>query len=246
MRYLVFTDIHGNLEALNTVLKFAETKSIDHYLLLGDLVGYGADPEEVTNKIQGIKSISTIRGNHDKAVANINSLEGFNAVAAAAIVWTRGHLSDESMHFLSQLQKGPLTVHEKITLCHGAPFDEDYYIFGELDAAEAFAYLDTPLTFFGHTHLPFVYSLKDSLVKGSYISGKEEEVTLKKNTKYLINPGSVGQPRDRNSLTSCAIYESEKNKVSFFRMKYDIKKAQDKIRKAGLPPSLADRLSLGV
>jgi predicted phosphodiesterase len=246
MRYLIFTDIHGNLEALNTVLEFAETKSIDHYLLLGDLVGYGADPEDVINKIQEIKSISTIRGNHDKAVANINSLEGFNAVAAAAIVWTRGHLSDESMHFLSQLQKGPLTVHEKITLCHGAPFDEDYYIFGELDAAEAFAYLDTPLTFFGHTHLPFVYSLKDNLVKGSYISGNEEEVTLKKNTKYLINPGSVGQPRDRNILTSCAIYESEKNKVSFFRMKYDIEKAQDKIRKAGLPPSLADRLSLGV
>ena len=246
MRYLIFTDIHGNLEALNTVLNLAETKSIDRYLLLGDLVGYGADPEEVINKIQGIECISTIRGNHDKAVANIDSLEGFNAVAAAAIVWTRENLSDENMHFLSQLPKGPLTVHENITLCHGAPFDEDYYIFGELDAAEAFAYIDTPLTFFGHTHLPFVYSLKNGLVKGSYISGNEEKVVLEKDTKYLINPGSVGQPRDRNSLTSCAVYESEKNKVSFFRMKYDIKKAQDKIRKAGLPPSLAERLSLGV
>jgi len=246
MRYLLFTDIHGNLEALNSVLEFAEKKNVEHYIFLGDLVGYGANPDEVINKIRSIKPISYIRGNHDKAVANIDSLEGFNSVAAAAIVWTRENLTDENMDFLRLLKKGPLKVHENITICHGAPFDEDYYIFGEMDAAEAFVYLETPITFFGHTHLPFIYTLENSLVLGTYMSGKNKEMVLKKNIKYLVNPGSVGQPRDRNKLAACAIYESEKNKVTFYRMKYDIKKAQDKIRRAGLPPSLAERLSLGV
>ena len=246
MRYLIFTDIHGNLEALNSVLEFAEKKSIDHFIFLGDLVGYGANPDEVIKKIRDIKSISTIRGNHDKAVANIDSLEGFNAVAAAAIIWTRENLTDGNMDYLCQLKKGPVHVHKNITICHGAPFDEDYYIFGEMDAAEAFAYLETPIAFFGHTHLPFVYSLENNLVKGTYMSGKNKEVSMKKNIKYLINPGSVGQPRDRNSLAACAIYESDENKVTFYRMEYDIKKTQDKIKKAGLPHSLADRLSLGV
>ncbi|MBD3415296.1 MAG: metallophosphoesterase [Candidatus Aminicenantes bacterium] len=246
MRYLIFTDIHGNLEALLAVLEFAEKKNIDHYIFLGDLVGYGADPGKVINKIRSLKSISYIRGNHDKAVANINSLEGFNSIAAAAILWTRENLSDDNMDFLTQLKKGPSQVKKDITICHGAPFDEDYYIFGELDAAEAFNYLETPITFFGHTHLPFVYSLKNSLVKGTYISGKAEEVELKENIKFLINPGSVGQPRDRNSLAACAIYQPDQHKITFYRLKYDIKKAQDKIRKAGLPHSLADRLSVGV
>jgi len=246
MRYLVFSDIHGNLEALETIMDFAEKKSIDHYILLGDLVGYGADPEKVINKIRAIKKITYIRGNHDKAVAQINSLEGFNSVAAAAIIWTQKNISDENMHFLSQMKKGPLTIQKDITLCHGAPFDEDYYIFGEMDAAEAFVYLKTSVNFFGHTHLPFVYSLKNNLVRGNYMSGESNEVILEKNIKYLINPGSVGQPRDRNSLAACAIYESDQRKVTFYRMKYDIKKAQNKIREAGLPPSLAERLSLGV
>ncbi|MFW6124035.1 MAG: metallophosphoesterase family protein [Acidobacteriota bacterium] len=246
MRYLIFTDIHGNLEALNSVLEFAEKKNIDHYIFLGDLVGYGADPNEVINKIRSIQSISTIRGNHDKAVANIDSLEGFNSVAASAIVWTREKLRDRNMDFLCHLKKGPVHVHENITICHGAPFDEDYYIFGEMDAAEAFPYLKTPVNFFGHTHLPFVYSLENNLVKGTYMSEKINEVIIKKNIKYLINPGSVGQPRDRNNLAACALYDSDKNKVTFYRMKYDIKKAQEKIKRAGLPHSLADRLSLGV
>jgi putative phosphoesterase len=246
MRYLVFSDIHGNLEALESIMDFAEKKSIDRYILLGDLVGYGADPEKVINKIRAIKKITYIRGNHDKAVAHINSLEGFNSIAAAAIIWTQKNISDENMHFLSQMKKGPLTIQKDITLCHGAPFDEDYYIFGEMDAAEAFVYLKTSVNFFGHTHLPFVYSLKNNLVRGDYMSGESNEVVLEKSIKYLINPGSVGQPRDRNSLAACAIYESDQRKVTFYRMKYDIKKAQNKIREAGLPPSLAERLSLGV
>jgi len=246
MRYLIFTDIHGNLEALDTVLEFVKDKNIEHYILLGDLVGYGADPDKIINKIQTLKPISIIRGNHDKAVANINSLEGFNSVAAAALEWTRENLSEQDIDFLTKLKKGPLSVHKNITIFHGAPFDEDYYIFGELDAVEAFAYLETHIAFFGHTHLPFVYTLKNSLVKGTYMSEKINEVELKQDTRYLINPGSVGQPRDRNNMAACAIYDSDKKNVVFYRMKYDIEKAQNKIRKAGLPPSLAERLSLGV
>lgn len=246
MRYLVFTDIHGNLEAFLALLKFIQRKKIDHYLFLGDLVGYGASPNEIIQKIQSLKPITLIRGNHDKAICGQDSIETFNPIAASAIYWTKNNIKKKNNEFLCRLKKGPLIIHDDITLCHGAPFDEDYYIFGEFDAAEAFQHITTPLCFFGHTHFPYVYTEKDNLLEGTFLVGNSNEIRIEKGMKYLINPGSVGQPRDRNPLAAFAIYDSKAKKMKFYRIKYDIKEAQKKIKQKKLPGALAERLSLGI
>lgn len=246
MRYFIFTDIHGNLEAFLTVLKFVKRRKIDYFLFLGDLVGYGASPNEIIQKTQALKPISTIRGNHDKAVCRLDTIQTFNPIAASAINWTKRTLRKKNINYLCRLKQGPLIVHNYITLCHGAPFDEDHYIFGEFDAAEAFLHIQTPLCFFGHTHFPFVYAEKDHMVEGTFLTGNFNEIKLEKDKRYLINPGSVGQPRDRNSRAACAIYDSKTRKIKFFRLEYDIKEAQKKILEENLPPALAERLSLGI
>jgi predicted phosphodiesterase len=246
MRYLIFTDIHGNLEALNAVLKFTQSKKIDHYVFLGDLVGYGASPNETIQKIRGLKPLTIIRGNHDKAVCGLDSIETFNPIAASAIEWTKKKILKRNGELLSHLKMGPLTLHDLITCCHGSPFDEDYYIFGEFDAAEAFDFLDFPLCFFGHTHFPFIYTKRENVVEGTFLEGNKNEIKLEKDVRYLINPGSVGQPRDRNPRAACAIFDSETKIIKFYRLEYNIEEAQKKIRKENLPPALAERLSLGI
>jgi len=246
MRYLIFTDIHGNLEAFLSVLKFAQRRRIDHYLFLGDMVGYGASPNEVIQKVQGLKPLSMIRGNHDKAICDPEAVKTFNPIAASAIQWTSNHLLKKSLSFLCRINPGPRVIHNHITICHGAPFDEDYYIFGEFDAAEAFLHIRTPICFFGHTHFPFIYSEHDHLVEGTFLTGNGNEFKLEKDVRYLINPGSVGQPRDRNTRAACAIYDSRTRKIRFYRLEYNIEAAQDKILKENLPAALAERLALGI
>ena len=246
MRYLIFTDIHGNLEAFNALLKFIQKRKIDHFVCLGDLVGYGASPNETIQKVRSLRPLSIIRGNHDKAVSGFDSIETFNPIAAAAIFWTKKKILRKNAEFLGHLKKGPQIVNDLFTICHGAPFDEDYYIFGEFDAAEAFDYLKLPLCFFGHTHFPFVYTRRDTTVEGTFLEGNSNEVKLEKGLTYLINPGSVGQPRDRNPRAAFAIYDSDLHVIKFFRLEYDIDDAQEKILKANLPPALAERLSLGI
>jgi predicted phosphodiesterase len=246
MRYFLFTDIHGNLEALLPVLEFAQKKNIDHYICLGDLVGYGASANEVIDKVLALKSLSIIRGNHDKAVCSLDSVQTFNPIAAAAIHWTKKSITKKNLHYLTNLKQGPNIIHDDIMICHGAPFDEDHYIFGEFDAKEAFSHTTTSLCFFGHTHFPFVYTQNNRLIDGAFIQGSSNEVKIEKDIKYLINPGSVGQPRDRNNRAACAIYDSDSKTVKFFRFDYDIKGAQKKIKDADLPPALAERLRIGI
>ncbi|MGB8952745.1 MAG: metallophosphoesterase family protein [Candidatus Aminicenantales bacterium] len=246
MRYLIFTDIHGNLEALNTLLKFSQRRKIDYFVCLGDLVGYGASPNETIQKIHNLKPLSIIRGNHDKAVSGLDSIENFNPIAASAIQWTKKRILKKNRDLLVHLKKGPQIVHNLFTICHGAPFDEDYYIFGEFDAAEAFQYLKSPLCFFGHTHFPFIYTMRDSWVEATFLEGNFSELKLEKDVQYLINPGSVGQPRDRNPRAGFAIYDSDTRLVKFYRLPYAVEEAQKKILKENLPPALAERLSLGI
>jgi predicted phosphodiesterase len=246
MRYLIFSDIHGNLEAFDVLLRFAAKKKIDHYVCLGDLVGYGASPNEIIHKVRKLKPFSIIRGNHDKAVSGQDSIETFNPIAAAAIRWTQSVVTKSNAEFLHKLHRGPLAVDGLFTICHGAPFDEDYYVFGEFDADEAFDYLPTPLGFFGHTHFPFVYNRRGEDVAGAYMDGNGREIKLEKGVSYLINPGSIGQPRDRNPQAAFAIYDSERQTVKFHRLAYDIAAAQKKIHKAELPPALAERLAVGI
>jgi len=246
MRYLVFTDIHGNLEAFLAVLKAVQKKRLDHYLFLGDLVGYGASPNEVIQRLLMLKPMSLVRGNHDKAVCGLDSVQTFNPIAAAAIHWTREKIHRRNRDFLSRLKTSPEVVDERITICHGAPFDEDYYIFGEFDAAEAFGYFSTPVCFFGHTHFPYLYAEKDGTVEGTFLEGDGNEVRLERGVKYLINPGSVGQPRDRDPRAAYAIYDTEARTVKFYRVAYDIEAAQRRILDEKLPSALAERLSLGI
>lgn len=246
MRYLIFTDIHGNLEAFIALLKFIKNRKIDYFLFLGDLVGYGASPNEIIQKIHTLKPIFMIRGNHDKAVCGLDTVQTFNPIAASAILWSKQKILKKYLNFLCRLKQGPIIIHDNITLCHGAPFDEDHYIFGEFDAAEAFLHFNTQICFFGHTHFPFVYTEKDNLLEATFLTGNSYEIKIEKDTRYLINPGSVGQPRDRNSRAACAIYDSKTRKVKFFRLEYDVKEAQRKILDENLPPSLAERLAIGI
>jgi len=246
MRYMIFTDIHGNYEACAAVLKAVHKKRIDSYIFLGDLVGYGASPNEVVQEVRSLKPLSILRGNHDKAVTGLDSVQTFNPIAAAAIFWTKKVLSKKNLDYLRQLERGPMIVGENIMICHGAPFDEDYYIFGEFDAAEAFSYVTTPLCFFGHTHFPFVYTEIEGNVESTFLEGDSNEIKLEKGVKYLINPGSVGQPRDRNPRAAYAVYDSETRIIKFYRVEYDIELAQKKILDEHLPPALAERLSMGI
>ncbi len=246
MRYLIFSDIHGNFEALEAVLEHASRKKIDHYIFLGDLVGYGASPNEVIQTVQSLKHLVMVRGNHDKAVCGLDSIQTFNPIAAAAIQWTRKTLTKKYIHLLTGLAKGPVVVHKNITICHGSPFDEDYYIFGEFDAVEAFGYFDTQLCLFGHTHFPFVYIEKDQTVEGIFVQENPFEIKLEKGARYLVNPGSVGQPRDRNPKAAYAIYDAEQRRIKFYRVEYDLKESQKKILTANLPSALAERLALGI
>jgi predicted phosphodiesterase len=246
MKYLIFSDIHGNLEAFEALLGFIKRKKIDKYLFLGDIVGYGASPNEAIQTLKQLRPIYAVRGNHDKAVSGYEPLEAFNPVAASAIQWTKKNISKKSLNYLYRLKKGPLIIDKNITICHGAPFDEDYYIFGDFDAAEAFYYIKTPICFFGHTHFPVIYKLKNNMIEGLLVQGKRKSIKLEKNIKYLINPGSIGQPRDRNPSLSFAIFDSKLMQIIFFRIQYDVEKAKKKIINANLPPTLAERLSLGI
>lgn len=246
MRYLVFSDVHSNLEALKAMLDFVKNKRLDKFLFLGDIVGYGANPNEVIEEIRKIPSISLIRGNHDKAVVGLANLDYFNPVAAVAVLWTSRNLKPENLQFLRNLNQGPLRINEEITICHGAPWDEDYYMFNKFDALEAFSLFETKICFFGHTHFPAIHILENGDVKTLYPSKFSFRLKIEDDFRYLINPGSIGQPRDGNPHSSFIIYDSKKKIITIHRIPYDISKAQSKIIEAGLPHMLANRLSSGI
>jgi predicted phosphodiesterase len=244
VRYLVLSDIHSNWEALETVVT-ATQGLYEQIVCLGDLVGYGADPNLVVDWVRANVQ-AVIRGNHDKACSGLESLEWFNEVAREAALWTLHHLTAENLHYLVGLPKGPLAVDE-MTLVHGSILDEDEYVVTPREAAQVFPYLDRRVTFFGHTHIQggFVEE-KDrlQLIRPQPNQGPQF-LEIQANEKYLLNPGSVGQPRDGDWRTAFAIYNTEERLAVFYRLEYDLAKAQEKIRAAGLPPHLASRLAVG-
>lgn len=246
MRYLIFSDVHSNLEALTAVLEAIKNKRFDQYIFLGDIVGYGANPNEVIEEIKKISPLSIVRGNHDKAVAGLTNLDYFNPVAALAVMWTSKNITSKNLEFLKELNMGPLKVNEELTICHGSPWDEDYYMFNKFDALEAFSIFETKICFFGHTHFPAVHILENENVKTIYPSRYPFRIKIEDRFRYLINPGSIGQPRDGNPMASFIIYDSKKKSVTIQRVPYDISKAQSKILEAGLPQMLATRLSSGI
>ena len=246
MRYLVLTDIHANLEALGACLADATGRGYDRALVLGDLVGYGADPNAVIAYIQALNPVAIVRGNHDKVACGLEQAEGFNAVAKAAVQWTLEVLTPAHREWLASLPQGPTVVDDAIEICHGSPFDEDAYIFDELDAVHALKTSGRTLCLFGHTHCPAVFQLSEGKFEDLRVAGEAgTQVPLRDAAKYLVNPGSVGQPRDGDPRAAYAIADTKARRVELFRIRYAVEDAQTKVLKAGLPEVLAQRLGLG-
>ncbi len=244
MRYLVLTDIHGNLEALEACLADAAVHKYDGTLVLGDLVGYGADPNAVVDRIRGLNPVAIVRGNHDKVACGLEEADGFNSVARNAVRWTFDTLTAENRAWLAELPQGPIQVSEMVEICHGSPFDEDSYVFDELDAARALKTSSRPLCLFGHTHCPAAFELSlDAL--DSAVPFVQSRVQLVDGSKHLVNPGSVGQPRDGDPRAAYAIVDEAARRVDMFRVKYAVSDAQAKVIRAGLPEVLAQRLAVG-
>jgi putative phosphoesterase len=246
MRYLILSDIHSNSEALSAVLARVRRKKFDRVVILGDFVGYGANPNQVIDRIREIKKDKVmIRGNHDKVVCGIESGDLFNPVALKAARWTTEKLTTRNRSFLEALPLGPVLVDGEFAICHGSPRDEDAYIFTDYDAYLNFREMDAPVCFFGHSHIPCVFTLEDHGILVELVKGDRIRYPLRKGLRYLINPGSIGQPRDRNSSAAYAIYDAEEHVVHFDRVPYAVEKSRDKIYKAGLPHILGDRLLVG-
>jgi diadenosine tetraphosphatase ApaH/serine/threonine PP2A family protein phosphatase len=248
MRYLVLTDIHANLEALDACLTDGRARGFEQTLVLGDLVGYGGDPNAVVERIQGLTVTAIVRGNHDKVACGLEQADGFNAVARSAAKWTLDVLRPEYREWLAGLPEGPLEVDDIVEICHGSPFDEDAYIFDELDAVRALKVSNRPLCLFGHTHYPVTFELSaDSFDNMGAASAPASQlhIPMKDDCKYLINPGSVGQPRDGDPRAAYAIVDTKLRRVELYRTPYAVEEAQAKVIKAGLPEVLAQRLAVG-
>jgi len=250
VRILLLSDIHANLEALDACL--AAAPSFDLVVNLGDIVGYGASPNEVTERSREIGKIF-VRGNHDKAATGLMTLDDFNPMASAAAIWTREQLIPGNLEWLRALPHGPVSLPDfpDVQLVHGSPNDEDEYVVSLGDALAPLISFSMPLTFFGHTHLQGGFLANGSSADGfrpEYRTvGQAESVSLqlKREARYLINPGSVGQPRDGDWRAAFALYETEEQVVHFHRTPYNLKDAQDKIFAAQLPSRLATRLAAG-
>lgn len=245
MRYLAVSDLHANWEALEAVLDDAEGR-YTRVICCGDIVGYGADPNQVVEWVRAHCAV-VIRGNHDRACTGLEDLEWFNPVARAAAVWTLDNLKPENAGFVRELDKGPLFL-DGIQVLHGSPCDEDEYLVDAHEAAQAFGYLESPVAFFGHTHLQggFIWNhARVETILPVSLRNDRELLDIESGAGYLINPGSVGQPRDGDPRASYVLYDSDAGIMTYRRIPYDIERAQNKIREAGLPPFLADRLAIG-
>jgi predicted phosphodiesterase len=245
VRYLILSDIHANLDALETVLAHAEGRW-DRLLVLGDLVGYGAEPDAVVNRLRGLEPEAVIRGNHDKAACGIDDASEFNAVARMAAHWTGRQLSADNLAYIRALPMGPVEIDALAEICHGAPFDEDHYIFDGSDAIRAFDAMERPLCLYGHTHLPAIFRHVDDHYEGAPPDpDRDVLLPLQRGAQYLVNVGSVGQPRDGDPRAGYGILDADARELRLYRIAYPVADAQRKIIAAGLPASLANRLALG-
>ena len=250
MRVLLLSDIHSNLEALEACL--AAAPAFDVAVNLGDIVGYGASPNEVIDRSRTLGKFF-VRGNHDKAVCGLIDIKDFNPVAALASSWTRDQLTWDNLEWLRSLPQGPIQIEglAGAQFVHGSPVDEDEYVVTAGDAVEPLMVAPSTITFFGHTHLQGSFTLNgdhvDSIHPAYRTVGQIEssEFPLKNGLRYLVNPGSVGQPRDGDWRAGFALYDADARIVAFYRVPYNLKSAQDRILASALPQRLATRLAAG-
>jgi predicted phosphodiesterase len=247
VRYLIVSDMHGNCDAFDAVLRRVRRKRFDAVLVLGDLVGYGAGPNQVVEAVRSLgREVYAVRGNHDKVVAGLENGSTFNPAALEAARWTTERLTPANLRLVRELPPGPLAVSETVSICHGSPLDEDSYIFSDFDALQVFSAHAAPVTFFGHTHIPSAFIRRGGGIGVSVLRGTSGSVRLEGGLRYLLNPGSVGQPRDRDPRACFMTYDSDRAIVHWQRVEYPVERAQERILKAELPKVLADRLAVGV
>lgn len=233
MRIAIISDIHSNLEALTKALEIIEDEGTDEIVCLGDIVGYGADPNECIELVRH-RCSTIILGNHDLAAVDLSAAEFFTSNARSAAVWTSQHLTGEHKQFLRNL---PYTAErDEMLFVHSSAFqpEEWHYIMSALDAQATFGHFTQQLCFVGHSHIPGIYS--ESGPRHSVVRGE----------RFVINVGSVGQPRDGNPKLSFGIFDTDRWEYRNIREEYDVGQACSKIRTAGLPRALADRLLEGV
>ncbi len=248
MRALVVSDVHGNLQALQAVLSAAG--DFDELWNLGDTVGYGANPNQVIDTIRPLARIN-VRGNHDRVCCGLSSSAGFNPVAAEAAMWTQRHLTPANLAWLRDMPQGPIRASVRALCAHGSPLNEDHYIISMRDAWTPLQRMSAEITFFGHTHVQGGFSQQApewQEIRPTYKSENAAEqfaIDVPRGTRHLINPGAVGQPRDGDWRAGFAMYDNTAERVTFFRIPYDVAAAQNAIRNAHLPERLASRLSTG-
>lgn len=237
--YAILSDIHGNWEGLTAVLKDAHERGVSHYVCLGDIVGYNANPAECLEKIKELNCVS-VCGNHDHYCSFDDDLTGFHPLAADAVDWTRRQLSAEQQKSLADLK-----MVERVgnfTIVHSTLDMPDMwgYVFENLEAEASFNYQVTTVCFYGHTHVPMAFEKASEVTGGTYMRLK-----INMGRKYFVNVGSIGQPRDGDPRSSYVIFDLDRKELELRRVPYDVATAQDKVRKAGLPERLAARLAIG-
>ena len=244
MRYAIISDIHSNLESLKAFLELIPEYLIEKIICLGDIVGYNTNPDECVKILSMLKNISFIRGNHDRAFIE-KDYDYFSENARKAIIWTIKNTKPETKDFIKNIEPGPKLIDDLFMIAHGSLVDEDLYIFSKKDTKYDFKLLKeygVNISFFGHTHWQTAFKLDKNDITEEI---KSPEIKLKKNNFYLINPGSIGQPRDRDPRASFTVFDTAQNSIQIVRFNYNFAKTQEKIIKNRLPQLLADRLAVG-
>ena len=239
MKYAIIADIHGNIDALQVALEDIRAQNATHIVCLGDVVGYNARPRECLQIVRDM-GIPCVKGNHDEYCSSDEHLEGFNPHAADAVHWTRNQLTDDDKKWLRELKYSRMAAN--FTMVHAtldAP-ERWGYVFDKLAAAASFPYQTTQMCFFGHTHVPVAF-MRDTVVRG----GTYSKFKVDPSKKYFINVGAIGQPRDNNPKSAYVLFDMDAGTIELRRLEYDIAAAQAKIREAGLPERLAERLAYG-
>jgi predicted phosphodiesterase len=244
MRAALLSDIHSNLEALDAVLEHARTQDVAATVVLGDIVGYNADPNAVVARLKELRGATLIAGNHDLAATGRYDVADFNSVAAAAIGWTTATMNAHTRGALMELQ--PRADEALGLLVHGSVVDPAIeYVFNTEAAGRSFEAEPFALCFFGHTHMPTCFSRAERGEVTGVRLLDEQTLTLDAGARYMLNPGSVGQPRDGDPRASYMVYDSGARTATVHRVYYDIERTQRKIVDGGLPPVLAERLAVG-
>lgn len=241
MRYGIISDIHGNLEAFETVIEALVKEKVDDCLCVGDIVGYGANPVECIKKTKDL-NLTVVCGNHDAASVGLADISFFNDAAKAAVLWTEKNISQEDKDFLQNL--GIVFKNRHLTLVHGTLQEPElfHYMLDKNAALKTFDLMETRVSFVGHSHVPGIFSSKHGNLTYFY----KEKITFSRDERLIVNVGSIGQPRDGDPRLCYSIYDTDKNIVELRRLPYNVEKAQKKILDAGLPPFLAHRLSQGI